>query len=119
MKHLKLFTEELSHLDRLKRQKEIDTQYEVDRDREVEDMRKKSSGKELPKLRSEMKNKRSFEERESERKEIVQVVSDAIIQSNLKKPGFENFEEDIKMFLSDYPLEKLPKSGDYNIFKND
>ena len=115
MKHIKLFNEEVDHLDRLKRQKEIDDEYYRTRDKEIEDSRYNSN--ELSKIKSENKNKRSTEDRESERKEIVQVVLDSLIYSNLKKPGFENFEEDIKMFLSEYPLEKLPKSGDFEIFK--
>lgn len=116
MRHLKKFLEE-TYLDDLKKQKQEAERQSGIKAAEVEKRRKEATGKELSKLQSEYKKKKSSEERESERIEIMQVVSDALLQANLKKPGFEDFETDIKMFLSNYPLEKLPKYGVHNIFR--
>jgi len=116
MKHLKRFNEELDYLGRLKMETEIGRQFSQDNEKEVEKRRQEVTGKELGKIKSQNKSRKTLEEREEERREITQVVIDSIIYSNLKKKGFENFEEDLKMFLAKYPLETLPNYDGYHIF---
>jgi CHAD domain-containing protein len=107
MKHLKKF-EDLDYLTMLKNQKELQNQMAAARESEIE--RSRQSGY-LSKLASDSQRYLQIDKTIEERKEITHLVVQALIFSEKNKEGFDNFKNDLKNLLNNYPIDKLPKSG--------
>lgn len=110
MKHLMKF-EDLEYKDILAKEMQLRKEMEKSRQDEIERIRQSSSGQRLKQLEIESDTQKSREKTLEERQELTHVVVQSLIYSELNKPGFENFREELKQLLNKYPTEQLPKSG--------
>lgn len=103
MKHLQKF-EEVSHLDRLKKEKELRDSFEDETFRQKEEESRKRSGKFLPNLQDEARRPKAIDI-ELERKEILQMVTDGLLADLNMDPGYRSFKEELLDFLKEFPKE--------------
>jgi hypothetical protein len=92
----------------LKNQKELEDKMSAARQSEIEKNRQTGY---LSKLASDSQRTHQIDKMVDERKELTHLVIQALIYSEQNKDGFNNFKEDLKSLLNNYPVDKLPKSG--------
>ena len=110
MKYLKNF-ETLDYRQLLAQEADLRKKLELSREEEIEKLSKSMSGQRLKQLEIESDINKRQQQTIEERQELTHVVVQSLIYSELNKPGFENFKEDLKSLLSNYPTGQLPKSG--------
>lgn len=110
MRHLRKF-EEIDYKELLAQQTKLRQELERSKQEEMERIRKEMTGKRLSELSAEAEKSRKKEDTLKERQELTHLVIQSIIYSEQNKDGFDNFKEDLKKLLNQYPLENLPKSG--------
>lgn len=110
MKHLIKF-EELDYKELLAQQSRLKSELEKSREADIEKRRREISGQTLSKLADESEKSKNFEKNLAERQNLTHIVIQSLIFSEQNKPGFENFKKELSLFLEEYPLDKLPKSG--------
>lgn len=110
MKHLRKF-EDLDYKELLAQQSKLKQDLEKAKQEEIERMRQEIAGKRLSQLADESQKQKKKEDIFKERQDLTHLLVQSLIYSEMNKPGFEDFKENFKKFLQDYPLESLPKSG--------
>lgn len=105
MKHLKKFNEELDYLSRLKKDKQLDTEFSAAREQEIEDLRLKTTGNHLPTILKDKSKRETTSTEEVERKELTQKVIDGLVAQFNNKPGYDSFKEELVAFLEGFPKE--------------
>jgi hypothetical protein len=110
MKHIRKF-EELDYKELLAQQSKLRQEMERSRQEEIEKNRKELSGKRLSEISVEVEKSKQKSDALKDRQELTHMVIQSLIYSEMNKGGFENFKDDLKNFLNNYPLETLPKSG--------
>lgn len=110
MKHLKKF-EDIDYKELLAQQAKLRQELDKSKQEEVERLRKEMGGKRLSELSAEAEKSKHKSEALRDRQELTHLVIQSLIYSEMNKNGFENFKNDLKEFLNNYPLETLPKSG--------
>ena len=110
MKHIRKF-EELDYRELLAQQSKLRQEMEKSRQEEIEKNRKELSGKRLSEISAEVEKSKQKSDSLKDRQELTHLVIQSLIYSEMDKDGFENFKDDLKNFLNNYPLETLPKSG--------
>jgi len=110
MKHLKKFEAEETYLDMLAKQ----TKLRQDTDRVLDNGIDKKR-EEISKEYSKDKSKESFDKKMDkvldERRDLTHQVIQCLVSSELGKDDFIDFKDRLKSLLSEYPLDKLPRSG--------
>jgi len=95
----------MDYLDSLKADKKNKADYEESKEKQIEDLRKKTTGKHLPKLVSDKIERESSDLMVGDRKQIVDRVIDGLVKDGNNNPGYQSFKEELLAFLDEFPKE--------------